>query len=286
MVRPDSGAVLRGPHHISSIAHLFLQEDGLDRDREPAAAARDIAVATPGCSPVSAFAAAGLALGSPRFATLSEDKQLRWSAGTFLVPEEGSARAQPSGNEVHRNTWTISPDAETASPVRGMGDSASAGAREIKLNHLGCLGPAGLAHLESLVVARSLIDLPLYGSGGLIWCLLAKEAGRFGPSYILGRLAELIRPGLITILLFPDAWSEAGRPGWLEEIHRSEFSHADPEDLTRCAELVELACDGIPLKIHRVAGPDNLTGSFCGDSERKSFWRRMALNMMADSSGC
>ena len=161
-----------------------------------------------------------------------------------------------------------------------------AAVRGIHWSHLGCLGPVGLAHLESLTVARSMTDLPLKGSGGLIWCLLAEEAGCFGPSYILGRLVELIRPERIKILLFPDAWSDAGRPGWLEKIHRYEFKPGDREDLTRCAELAELACDGIPLKIHRVAGSDNMTGSFEGDGERKSLWERVALGMMADGSGC
>ncbi len=278
MARPDSGAVPRRAHHISSIAHLFLQEDGAKGDREPASAVRDIAVAAPGGSPISAFAAAGLALGLSRYVTLSEDQQLRWSAGTFLAREEGNARIHASGNEIHPYTWAISPGAAAAS---GEDESSSAGVRQISWSHLGCLEPGGLAHLESLAVARSLIDLPLKRSGGLVWCLLAQEAGRLGPSYILGRLVELTRPGRIEILLFPDAWSDAGRPGWLEEIHRNEFSPDNPEDLTRCAELAELACDGIPLKIHRVSGSDNLTGSFGGNGQQKSLWRRVALSMMS-----
>lgn len=286
MVRPDPGAVSRRPHHISSIAHLFLQDNGLDDGREPAAGTIDMTVATPGVSPISAFAAAGLALGSPRSATLSEDDQIRWSAGTFLAREEGGARVHSCREEVHRNIWAISQDTAQGAPMKQEGEFASAGAREIRWSHLGCLGQAELAPLESLAVARSLVDLPLNGSGGLVWCLLAKEADRFLPGYILGRLVEVIRPGQIRILLFPDAWSDPGRPGWLKEIRRNEFSHDDSESQIRCAELAELACDGIPLKIHRVAGSDNLTDSFGANGEPKSLWRRMVLSMMADSSGC
>jgi len=281
MARPEPGAVPRRPHHISSIAHLFLEEDGA-RDLSPAVP--DIAVAAPGTSPISAFAAAGLALGSQRPATLAEDNQIRWSAGTFLAQEKSGAQVHPDRKESHRNIWTISPDITAAAPDHGDDKSHRTGVRGIRWSHLGCLGPVELAHLESLSVGRSLMDLSLNGSGGLVWCLLSKEGDRLGPNYILGRLVELIRPDRIWILMFPDAWAEAGRPGWLEKITRSELIPDEPGNLSRCAELVDRACEGVPLEIHRVRGPNNLAGSFGGDGQRNSIWHQVARGAVAGGS--
>jgi len=281
MARPEPGAVPRRPHHISSIAHLFLEEEGV---RDPSPVVHDIAVAAPGFSPVSAFAAAGLVLGSHQPATLSEDNRIRWSAGTFLAREKVRDRVDVDRKESHRSSWTISPGCVVATPDEGEFNSGSTVARGISWNHLGCLGPDGMAHMESLSVGRSLMDLSLDGSGGLVWCLLDKEADLLGPSYILGRLVEIIRPDRIWILLFPDAWTDAGKPGWLENIARNELSTADPVDLVRCAELVGRACEMVRFEIHRVRGLDNLAGSFNGNGERESIWHQMARAVVTDSS--
>lgn len=281
MARPEPGAVPRRPHHISSIAHLFLDEDGA---RDLSTEVVDIAVAAPGMSPISAFAAAGLALGSHLSATLAEDNHIRWSAGTFLAQEKSRAKVHPDRQESPRKTWTISPDLAAAMSDQGEDKSCPAGARRIHWNHLGCLGPAELAHLESLSVGRSLMDLTLNGSGGLVWCLLTKEADRMGPSYILGRLVELTRPERIWILLFPDAWAEAGRPGWLEKIASSDLIPDDPGNLTRCAELVTRACEDVLLEIHRVRGSNNLAGNFGRNGQRNSIWHQVARGVVAGGS--
>lgn len=276
MARPEPGAVPRRPHHISSIAHLFLDEDGAP---EPSPVVREVAVAAPGTSPVSAFAAAGLAVGSNRPATVSEGHQIRWSAGTYLAGEK-----VPDRKGAQRNNWTIFPDQEEGSPGNGVGQSKSDMASPILWNHLGCLGPTGMAHLESLSVGHSLVDLSLDGSGGLVWCLLAREADRIAPSYILGRLVEMIRPDRIWILMFPDAWAEAGRPGWLEKISRNDLGSHDPGDPARCAELVDRACGTVPLEIHRVRGENNLAASFNGKGRRDSIWHQVASGMAVDRS--
>ncbi len=281
MARPEPGAVPRRPHHISSIAHLFIEEDGA-RDLSPEV--RDIAVGAPGMSPISAFAAAGLALGSRRAVTLAEDSHIRWSAGTFLAQEKSRVIVHPDRKESPRNTWTISAASAAATPDLEDDRSSPTGAQGIRWNHLGCLGPAELAHLESLSFGRSLMDLSLNGSGGLVWCLLTKEADRLGPSYVLGRLVELIRPERIWILLFPDAWAEAGRPGWLEKITGSELIPEHSGYLSRCAELVDRACGEVPLEIHRVRGPNNLAGSFGGNGQRNSIWHQVARGVLAGGS--
>ena len=276
MARPEPGAVPRRPHHISSIAHLFLEEDGA---RDPSPAVREIVVAAPGTSPVSAFAAAGLALGSNRPAILSEGNQILWSAGTYLAREKS-----PDRKEAQRSKWNILPDPQAGSPDIGGGRSKSTSDPPIHWSHLGCLGPAGMAHLESLSVGQSLMDLSLDGSGGLVWCLLYREADRFGPSYILGRLVELIRPDRIWILLFPDAWGEAGRPGWLEKLSRNDSGYDGSGDHSRCAELVGRACGMVPFEIHRVRGENNLAANFHGEAGRESIWYQVARSVAADKS--
>jgi len=285
MARSESGAVPERPHHISTIAHLFLQEDPVQGDTAPAVCDRDIAVAAPGLSPVTAFAVVGLALGSNRSVTLSENKELRWSARTYL-PRDMEDAGLPSGPaDLTRNTWTIGPRSVTSGSGQGGEVPTLAGASGLQWNHLGCLGAEGLAHLESLVAGHCLIEVPMTGSGGLVWCLLEQEACRLGPSYILGRLVEQIRPGKLEILLFPDAWGDAGRPGWLEEICRKASIPEDSETMKRCAELATLACGGISLEIHRVVGSDNLTRSFEANGKKESIWQRIALSMIAGGSG-
>ncbi len=276
MARPEPGAVPRRPHHISSIAHLFLEEHGA---KDPSPVVHEVAVAAPGTSPVSAFAAAGLALGSNRPATLAEDNQIRWSAGTYLARTK-----DVDCKGAHRSNWTISVDPKAGAPENVSEESCSTMNWQIHWNHLGCLGPTGMGHLESLSVGHSLLDLSLDGSGGLVWCLLAREATRFGPSYILGRLVEVLRPDRIWILQFPDAWADAGRPGWLEDISRNDSGSDDPGDMARCAELVDRVCGNIPLEIHRVIGANNLAGSFNGNGGRDSIWHQVARGVAAKIS--
>ena len=140
--------------------------------------------------------------------------------------------------------------------------------------------------LESLAAVRSGGLLPGTRSGGLVWCLQEDEAGRFGPNYFLGRLAEVVQPGRIEILLFPNAWSSAGQPGWLDEIGSTASLRYDSENLAVIAELAKKSCDGIPVGIHQVAGPDNLAANFSRAGESGSLWRRVAVTMIADQTGC
>lgn len=256
MARSESGAVPGRPHHISSVAHLFLQEDPAAREAETTGPDCEVAVAAPGVSPISAFAAAGLAQGFPRAATLYETPVLRWSARTFFPKDEQA------------------PGIMVGTPASGSGQ---------RWCHLGCLDQAGLVHLESLAAASSLVDLPMTGSGGLVWCLLAREAGRLNPSYLLGRLTEQIHPRRLEILVFPDAWADAGRPGWLEEICRGRPLGRDCDRLRRCVEIAQRACGPIAVGIHEVTGADNLTRSFTENGQGGSLWRQLTDTLMNGS---
>ena len=278
MARTDSGAVSRRPHHISSIAHLFLEES---RPKGAGVSVPEIfrcAVAAPGGAAISAFAAAGLALGSPGSATLAEGDRIRWSAGTYFNCEAGELRVRVGADEGHRNTWKVSPAPEDPEVAAQTG--------EIHWNHLGCVGGVEMGHLESLAAGRSAGLLPETRSGGLVWCLQEDEAGRFGPNYFLGRLAEVVKPGRIEILLFPNAWSSVGQPGWLDEIRSVTSGRYESEILAHVTELAKKSCDGIPVGIHQVAGPDNLAANFSRAGKPDSLWRRVAMAMIAGLAEC
>ena len=283
MARTDSGAVPKRPHHISSIAHLFLEESRPEGVGDSVPDICRCAVAAPGGAAISAFAAAGLTLGSPGSSTLGEDNRVRWSAGTYFNHEGGESRVFAGVDEDHRNTWTVTAEARGKN-FGSHGDASPT--REIHWNHLGCVGRVEMAHLESLAAVRSGGLLPGTRSGGLVWCLQEDEAGRFGPNYYLGRLAEVVKPRRIEILLFPNAWSWAGQPGWLEEIRSVAALQYDSENLAHLGEMAEKSCDGIPVGIHQVAGEDNLAASFSRAGDSDSLWRRVAEAMISGLPKC
>ena len=286
MAQPKPGAVPRRPHHISSIAHLFLQDDIAD-DRAPdVVPRRKCMVASPGVAPISAFASAGIALGSPGPVTLTEDRRLRWSASSFLALMEGREKSVSRTDDFHSSIWKVG-GSSSAGPSDGGGTmTADAGCGELEVMHLGCLGQADLAHLESLAASKSLVGLPPFGTMELVWCLMAGEAGLLASGYTLGRVVQLLRPGRIRALIFPDAWSGAGRPGWIEEIVKDDPELHRVEKLARTSEIAGSVCEGMPLEIRCVAGPDNSTRSFMGAGAHEMFWRRQALDILKDSAVC
>ena len=112
------------------------------------------------------------------------------------------------------------------------------------------------------------------------------EAGQFGPNYYLGRLAEVLKPDRIEILLFPNAWSSAGQPGWLDEICNIAALRYDRDNLAGIARLAEKSCDGIPVGVRQVAGEDNLAAGFSRTDQNDSLWRRVVGTMIEGLAGC
>lgn len=273
MEHADSGAVSRRPHHISSIAHLFLGEGEAARTVSPVPATIRFAVAAPGGAAVSAFAAAGLALGSPGSSLLSEDARIRWSAGTYFSRPGADISIQAGRQDGLGNTWTL------ASPGR---DPAPA----IHWDHLGCLGEVEVSRLETAAAARTGVPEAASDCSGLVWCLREDEAGRLQTCYLLGRLAEILRPRRIEILLFPDAWSSAGRPGWLDDVRNVATLRYDDRNLTPVLRLAKDACGDLPLGIHQVTGADNLAANFEAVGEAGSLWRRLAQTLVSGPAGC
>lgn len=251
---------------------------------EPGAADGEVAVASPGISPISAFAAVGLALSTPQSVSLFENRNLRWSARTFLPRDQEAAGIRVGSSAEDQDHWTLDRRSLAGGAVPREGESPFAGTSRIRWRHLGCLTETDLAHLESLAAARSLVQVPDTGSGGLVWCMLASQGGLLETSYTLGRLVGQLRPRRLEILLFPDAWADMGRPGWLEEIRRKETIPEDPGSTSRCAELAALACGGISLEVHRVVGSENLIRSFGVGGKRDGLWQRVARNMNTGGS--
>ena len=286
MEQRDSGAVSRRPHHISSVAHLFLGEDRTDGAGETVPEAVTCAVAAPGGAAISAFAAAGLVLGSPASSTLSEDGRIRWSAGSYLNRETGLSRARFDKGGNRRNSWKVVAETQGPGSLIAGRKSVSAPGPEVHWNHLGCLGPVELSHLESLAAAQSSESVSADRSGGLVWCLLEDEAAGLGASYFLGRLAEVVKPCRIEILLFPNAWSSAGRPGWLDEIINGASPRYGSENMAPIVQLANKACGGIPVGIHQVAGGDNLAANFSDTGDPESLWRRVGLAMLSGLAEC
>jgi hypothetical protein len=275
MAHPDPGAVPRRPQHISSIAHLFLQDGSLRQEAPLASPRTDLAVATPGVSAISAFAAAGLAAASSRPVTLAEDTQIRWSAKNYLPDELVQQLPATGAKDDYRRAWTFRPAGAEISRDR-----------TVRWNHLGCLGRIELAHLESVAALHGLVAPPRLAVGGLVWCLLAGDAGRFGPGYLLGRLVEIVRPDHLAILVFPDPWAGAGRPGWLDAIKRFSFAEQDPRLMTRCREVAGLVCRDIPLSMHPIEGMDNFPDSFLADDGENSLWKRVGDRILSGPTEC
>lgn len=265
MTRPDPGAVPERPHHISSIAHLYLQDEPAVVPAAPPVPSCSCAVASPQESPVSAFAAAALAHGLPGPSTLVEESRLRWSASSFSVPKGGGRCLVDLPDQSGLRRWSVTGGQDEAIPNS-----------VVRWHHLGCLDSDRLAHLESLEVSRMFGAESLLKTAELFWCVLAGEVGRLGSAYTLGRAVELLRPGGLQILVFPDAWSRVGSPGWLDDIADGNSEPADVNSLLLFREMVDGACPGIRVRIRPVEGAENLTSAFGSQEEGSSLWTRMA----------
>lgn len=264
MSQPDPGAVPERPHHISSIAHLFLQDE--DAGTSPAASVKplEVVVASPGETPASALAAAGLTVGAPGAASLVEDAQVRWSAGTYFRGEPDLPNLVENESPYPANRWEHGPQAK----------------RSLSCYHLGSLHSGKLSQLEALASSRSLGRLALDGVDVLAWCLLHRELGRFSPAYVLGRLAEILKPRALRILVFPDAWARAGLPGWLDEIHTEDTTRWSPVDFFRASELAGRVCGPVPVEVQAVGGLDNLARVLTPTGLAQSLWKRLPREMM------
>ena len=97
---------------------------------------------------------------------------------------------------------------------------------------------------------------------------------------------EQLRPELLEIIVFPAAWANAGRPGWLEEVGRISSLSNKSRSLVRCAELAKTACGGLPLQVNPVVGNDNLAEGLVSSGRDESVWRQVAGRLVSGDPGC
>lgn len=187
MPRQDTGGQRSDPHHISTVADFFLgaKKPGAGIGSEvavpPHAATRFlfvVAAAAAGTSHLSSLTATGLARASLPMPSHPRDEVVPLQ----VVLDEGTpARPCPGGR----------------GPV-------------LHWVHLGTGAPwgeAALARLRAQLLGSE--RSPVGICDGLIWCARDTEASSLQMAYALGRLAGVLCPVQVKVLLFPAARPES-----------------------------------------------------------------------------
>lgn len=191
MSREGAGPAAPGRrrHHIGAVAHHFLggAADGA------AGVLPAVVVASAESVPISAFVAAGAArTGAIADASrwqLLEDGGCLWSARSHLDRDERVRLVSAAEFDPH------------AGSERGL-----------------CwhLGAAGADRLDAWAATRRLpgcglptADRPVH----LFWCLPADTAAALSPLAALARLAALVEPGRVDLIVAPRTWPQRDRPG-------------------------------------------------------------------------
>jgi len=238
------------PHHISSIAHLFLDDDIPLAADGPAAGRRELVVAGPGHTAVTAFSTAGLAAAAaaaadnhragsaavPAPVFIAERKDLLWSAASFL--ETGDAAGSRRTGRDRLEHWQLNRD-RTATIADRL--SASPGVHWL---NVGGLDAGDLTDLEHWFLGPNGASGELPGRDGLVWCLLSSECVRLSCAYLLGRLVALLQPSRLEILVYPDSWQHSGR-----ETRFTSVADGTPTSalLERCSDLATSAAGHCPI---------------------------------------
>ncbi len=192
MTRDRAGPAAPGRrrHHIGAVAHHFLggSDDGAGARALPA-----VVVAAAEAVPISAFVAAGAA----RTGAIAD-------GGRWLLLEDGgctwSARSHLDSDERVRLV-TAADFAARGEPARGL-----------------CwhLGAANAERLDAWTNARRLpgCTLPTVGRPvHLFWCLPADTAAALSPLAALARLAALVEPECVDLMVAPRSWPQRERRG-------------------------------------------------------------------------
>lgn len=222
------------PHHISSIAHHFFDDDSADTGAK-LHRRRELAVSSPTSGPLAAWVSASLGKSlAHESVILGESPWLTWSATSYIpapqlqpLDRQGSAADTIQGDRF----WQISRPAEQAA-ARKQGANPAGEAR-IMLRHLGALNNQQLSELEAVHLTSNPTPAALPGGDALVWCLQPADAMAMGATYTLGRVLALLRPDHLEILVIDPAWIASG----------NSTSTATGETLLdRCRQLVRAAC--------------------------------------------
>jgi len=273
---PDAAAG-RSPQHISSIAHLFFSEDGVETSGlTPDEQCRRFLVVGSGKSSLAPNLAAGLvraflAAGDKveaeprsgrdttlRQVFLGEPSLVHFSAFNHL-PQENCRLPRPEETV----PWTDhSGFASTARVFAGIvpGEDFTAGRGQSRfyVRHMDLPRERQLGALEAQQASGQETDVTRDATQGLIWCLTEED----GPSLLetsrLGRLLRVARPASLHVV-------QVQREGREKEEHRR-----------RAERLVRFVAGEVPVAWHGL-GPDR--------EERLSLQRELARRLGALDGG-
>jgi hypothetical protein len=233
-----SGGNKKRPHHISAIAHHFLepneQETALDSDR-----AECLAVAGSGHGHLIAWVCSGMIRGMRSCQVqLRESPRLHWSAVSHLQdlsPEiQSDSRDLALAESLVPCIWSISPEALPPSPRSISPNRAHQNGRFFPVRNLGSLNnyQLGLLEAANLVPGAEVLRLPARST--LAWCLGPSEAGSLSSFYTLNRALRLLMPMRLEIIIVDQGCLSSPR---------SELSALDPCDVDRCREAMSSITD-------------------------------------------
>ncbi len=195
----DRGGRARRPHHISSIAHLFFDDDdgasGGDRSGR-----RELTICGPGSGRLVAWVCAGLvrALAAEQV-ILAESPRLAWSATSYL---EDLSLVPLAGQGGDSRFWQVNAQAPPPGSVQNAaGPEPGNGSSWVIARNAGSLGNERLGTLEAAHLASQMLGRGFSGGDLLVWCLTMREAISLGAIHTLGRVLALLDPGQVEILV-------------------------------------------------------------------------------------
>ena len=199
------------PHHISSIAHHFFdEEDGVETNS--GLIQRELIVCSAANGPLSAWACAGLARSLATEATLlGESSWLAWSASSYLQStdltqlDHGDILVQEFGGPVEdQSFWQIMVPGSGAATT-SLSTAVPRNRRRVMLRNLGTLNNHQLGELEAVHLLGNSSGVSLPGGDALVWCLTPEDALSLGAAYTLGRALALLKPKHVEILIVDES---------------------------------------------------------------------------------
>jgi len=195
----DRGGQGRRPHHISSIAHLFFDDDDSVGDGDKSGR-RELTICGPGSGRLVAWVCAGLvrALAAEQV-ILAESPRLAWSATSYL---EDLSLVPLAGQGGDSRFWQVNAQAPPLGSVQNTARSDPGnGSGWIIARNAGSLGNERLGTLEAAHLASQILGRGFSGGDLLVWCLTMREAISLGAIHTLGRVLALLDPGQVEILV-------------------------------------------------------------------------------------
>lgn len=226
------GGADRRPHHISSIAHHFLDET-TEVSHEPVKV-REMTFCGPGRGSLIAWVCAGtLRHLVKQGVLLAESATLPWSAASFLQDLPLIDFSEPDHPAIctgeDSRFWSVPVD-EGVSQLNSQPWGATP---ELLIRNLGTLNNHQLTHLEAAAMQPSSLGGSCSGSDLVLWCLTPSEANSLAGAYTLGRALALMKPRHLEVMVLPENFLQAGSPS-----AQGTAPLLDEGVVARCRQLV------------------------------------------------